>query len=381
MMSLPTEEKKSIAMVDLYTQYLKIKEEVDSAIQSVLNQTAFIKGPDVQAFEEELTQYLGGTHAIGVANGTDALQIAFMAAGIGAGDEVITTPFTFIATAEAAALLGARPVFVDIDPDTFNINPASIEAAITPRTRAIVPVHLFGQPADMQPILALAEAYHLTVIEDNAQSIGAEYQGRKAGYIGDMGTLSFFPSKNLGCYGDGGAVLTSDNELAQRIRMIANHGAKRKYYHEEVGVNSRLDTLQAAILRVKLRHLDAYITARQQAAAYYDELLADHEQIQTPFVRPDRTHVFHQYTLRIHGLTSEKRQVLQARLKEQGIPTAVYYPVPLHQLPVFADKQISLPEAERAAQEVLSLPMHTELTTDQQTFIIDTLLKTLRELG
>ncbi len=369
-------------MVDLRGQFEHIREEVLTGIEEVLTTSAFIKGPAVQRFEQALAEKLGGTYAVGVGNGTDALQIAFMAVGLKPGDEVITSPFTFIATAEAAALLGARPVFVDIDPHTFNIHPEHIEAAITPRTRAIVPIHLFGQPADMAPIMEIAERHHLMVIEDNAQSIGARYQGSSVGYIGHLGTLSFFPSKNLGAYGDGGAVLTNDPELHERVRMVANHGARKKYYHETVGVNSRLDTLQAAILEVKLRHLDRYTEARQAAADRYDALFAGEERIQTPYRRPDRTHVFHQYTIRIKGLTPEKRTILQQKMKEAGIPTAVYYPVPLHQLPVFAHLTHPLPlrEAERASEEVLSLPMHTELTADQQSYIAETLLKTLKHL-
>lgn len=369
-------------MVDLRSQFEHIRTEILQGIQEVLDTSAFIKGPAVQRFEQALARKLGGAYAVGVGNGTDALQIAFMAIGLKPGDEVITSPFTFIATAEAAALLGAKPVFVDIDPHTFNLDPTRIEAAITPRTRAIVPIHLFGQPADMDPVLEIARQHNLMVVEDNAQSIGATYRGRSAGYIGHLGTLSFFPSKNLGAYGDGGAVLTNDPDLYERARMIANHGARKKYYHETVGVNSRLDTLQASILEVKLRHLDAYTQARQVAADRYDALFAGEERIQTPYRKPDRTHVFHQYTLRIRGLTPEKRTHLQTKLREKGIPTAVYYPVPLHQLPVFAHSTPPhpLPEAERASQEVLSLPMHTELTPEQQMYIAENLLDALKTL-
>jgi len=296
-----------------------------------------------------------------------------MALGLKPGDEVIVPAFTFVATAEAAALLGIRPVFADIDPRTFNLDPASVEARISPRTRAIVPVHLFGQAADLAPLLELAERHRLFVIEDNAQAIGAIYRDRKTGTFGHIGCLSFFPSKNLGAYGDGGAVLTDDPALHERLSMLANHGARRKYYHELIGVNSRLDALQAAILRVKLRHLDAYTRARQEAAARYDALLADCPGLTLPYRAPKRTHVFHQYTIRVHPDVPGGRDGLQRYLQQRGIPTAIYYPVPLHQLPAFADfgPHDTLPEAEKAAREVLSLPMHTELTPEQQAYIAD----------
>lgn len=355
-------------MVDLRGQYRAIKDEIDAALAGVLDSTSFIRGPEVQTFEQELAQYLGGAHAIGVANGTDALQIAMMALGVGAGDEVITTAFTFIATAEAAALLGARAVFVDIDPRTFNLDPEHIEAAITSRTKAIVPVHLFGQSAGMDPILETAARHGLAVVEDNAQGIGARYEGRPTGFMGDLGTLSFFPSKNLGCFGDGGAVLTNDDELAERVRMISNHGSRRKYHNEVVGVNSRLDTLQAAVLRVKLRHLERYTSARQDAASRYDDLLGSVEGVTIPYRDPRSSHVFHQYTIRVTPEVDRDR--LAQHLSDQSIPSMVYYPVPLHQLPVFAEQEHgSLLETERAAAEVLSLPLHTELTEQEQTAI------------
>lgn len=354
-------------MVDLRGQYRAIRAEIDEAIQAVLDSTHFIKGPAVAQFESDLAGYLGVPHVIGVGNGTDALQIAYMALGIGPGDEIITPAFTFIATAEAAALVGATPVFADIDPATFTLDPAHVEALITPRTRAIVPVHLFGQAADMDPILDLAHRHGLAVIEDNAQAIGATYRGAKTGTLGTVGCLSFFPSKNLGAFGDGGAVLTHDAALAERMRMIANHGGRRKYFNEIVGVNSRLDTLQAAILGVKLRHLDAYNEARRAAADRYDALFADEPGVVTPVRAAYGTHVFHQYTLRIRD---GRRDAVQAHLKARGIPHAIYYPVPLHRLPVFAAegraRHGDLRETERAAAEVLSLPMHTELTADQQ---------------
>ena len=367
-----------IQMVDLRGQYLAIREEIDAALQEVLTTTQFIRGPFVGKFECDLAGYLEGPYALGVGNGTDALQIALMASDVGPGDEVITSAFTFIATAEAAALLGARPVFADIDPQTFNLDPARIEDLITPRTKAIVPVHLFGQPADMDPILEIARRHGLRVIEDNAQAIGARYKGRRTGFLGDAGCLSFFPSKNLGAFGDGGAVLAQDADLYERMKMIANHGSRKKYYNEVVGINSRLDALQAAILRVKLRHLDRYTEARRAAADRYDALFHDAEPLTTPYRDPDVHHVFHQYTLRVSQDLPGGRDGLAAHLKAKGIPHAIYYPVALHQLPVFADqtdvRHDDLAETERAAAEVISLPMHTELTAEQQTHIAETVL-------
>lgn len=370
---------EKIQMVDLQGQYLRLKEGIDHAIEEVLSSARFIRGPAVGAFEQELADYLDGKHVLGVANGTDALQIAYMALGIGPGDEVITPAFTFIATAEAAALLGATPVFADITPDTFSLDPAHVEALITPHTKAIVPVHLFGQAADMDPLLDIGERYGIPVIEDNAQAIGATYKGRKTGVLASLGTLSFFPAKNLGAYGDGGAVLTNDELLYERLRMIANHGGRHKYYNEVVGVNSRLDALQAAILRVKLRHLDAFAAARQAAADRYDALFAACPHIVTPQRAPYGEHVFHQYTLRIMPTASGGRDVLQEHLKTRGIPFGVYYPVPLHRLPVFTDVAAArsgpLPETERAAREVISLPMHTELTPRQQEIVAQAILE------
>ncbi|RMF61352.1 MAG: DegT/DnrJ/EryC1/StrS family aminotransferase [Bacteroidetes bacterium] len=370
-------------MVDLRGQYLAIKEEMDAALQAVLDSTQFIKGPEVGRFECELAGYLGGSYVLGVANGTDALQIAFMALGIGPGDEVITPSFTFVATAEAAALLGATPVFCDIDPRTFNLDPAKIEALITPKTKAIVPVHLFGQPADMDPILEIARRHNLYVVEDNAQGIGATYKGRHTGFLGDIGTLSFFPSKNLGCYGDGGAVLTNNAALYERMKLIANHGSRKKYHNEVVGVNSRLDALQAAVLRVKLKHLDAYTEARRTAADRYDALFAGNPYLTTPYRAPEGIHVFHQYTLRVSPEVPGGRDALAAHLKKRGIPHAIYYPVPLHRLPVFADggapaRHGDMTETDRAAAEVLSLPMHTELTEAQQAYIAEAVLGFVR---
>lgn len=364
-----------IQMVDLHGQYRAIKDEIDAALQAVLDETAFIRGPEVERFERALADHLGGRHALGVANGTDALQIALMAAGVGPGDEVVTSAFTFIATAEAAALLGARAVFADIDPRTFNLDPARVEGLLTERTKALVPVHLFGQAADLDPLLEIARRHGLVVVEDNAQAIGATYKGRPTGFIGEAGCLSFFPSKNLGAYGDAGAILTNDDAFFERVRMIANHGSRKKYYNEVVGVNSRLDTLQAAVLAVKLRHLDRYTAARQAAADRYDALLADLPGLTLPYRASYGTHVFHQYTVRVAPEVAGGRDGLQAHLRARGIPSMVYYPVPLHRLPVFAEQagpvHDDLAHTEQAAAEVLSLPMHTELTDEQLAYIAD----------
>ena len=375
---------ESLRMVDLQGQYLAIKEEIDDALQRVISQSAFIHGPEVAAFEKELSEYLEGAFVVSVGNGTDALQIAMMAMGVGEGDEVITPSFTFIATAEAAALLGARPVFADIDPDTFNLNPACIEELITERTKAIVPVHLFGQSCEMDDLMEIAKRHGIAVIEDAAQAIGATYKGSRAGCIGDCGTLSFFPSKNLGAYGDGGAIVTHNPDLAERVRLVANHGSRKKYRNEIIGVNSRLDGMQAAILRVKLRYLDEYNTRRRQAADVYDELLSGCEAIQIPFRSPEGTHVFHQYTIRVIESRGDARDTLSQKLSENNIPHALYYPVPLHRLPVFSDaangaRWGSMAQTEKAAREVLSLPMHTELTVSQQRFIVETILVFAKE--
>ncbi|MEP0548340.1 MAG: DegT/DnrJ/EryC1/StrS family aminotransferase [Rhodothermales bacterium] len=361
----------TIQMVDLHAQVAAIRDELDAAIGAVLESGAFVRGPFVAAFERELGEALDARFALGVGNGTDALQIAYAALGLGPGDEIITPAFTFIATAEAASLLGATPVFVDIDPATFNLDPALIEAAITERTKAIVPVHLFGQPADMDPILAIAERHGLAVIEDCAQSIGATYKGRPTGTLGDLGCLSFYPSKNLGAYGDGGAIIGNEEALFERAKMIANHGARKKYHHEIVGVNSRLDGMQGAILSVKLRHLGAWTEARQIAARAYDALFAGCDAVTVPHRDPNGTHVFHQYTIRVPAAL---RDELQAHLRTLGIPTMIYYPVPLHRLGVYEDLgygEGSLPETERAGREVLSLPMHPELTLAQLRFIAE----------
>lgn len=367
----------NVKMADLRGQYEQIAPEIDEAIQAVLNHAAFIRGPEVAELESALADYLNVPHVLGVANGTDALQIAMMALGVGPGDEIITSAFTFIATAEAAALLGATPVFADIDPRTFNIDPACIEALITPRTRAIIPVHLFGQPADMAPIVDLARRRGLPVIEDNAQAVGAKYQGAPTGGLGDVGCLSFFPTKNLGCYGDGGALSTRDAALHKKVRMLSNHGGEKKYYNELVGVNSRLDTIQAAILNVKLRRLDEVHARRRQAAQRYDALFEGHPCIATPHRAPDRTHVYHQYTLRISEDLPGKRDGLSAYLKSRRIPHAIYYPTPLHRLPVFAQggcRCAPLDQTEKASREVLSLPMHPLLAEREQEYLANEIL-------
>lgn len=356
----------NIQMVDLKKQYLRLKQDIDAAVMEVLDSTAYINGPAVKKFQEQLELYQGpGTNVIPCANGTDALQIAMMAIGLEPGDEVIVPAFTYVATAEVIALLRLTPVMVDVDPHTFNVTAELIAPAITPRTKAIVPVHLFGQSCDMEPILQLAEQHNLWVIEDNAQAIGAAYtfaDGRvvKTGVLGQIGCTSFYPSKNLGAYGDGGAITTTNAELAAKLRMVANHGQIRRYYHDVVGVNSRLDAVQAAILHVKLAHLDAFAQARQAAAAYYDAALAEVPALVTPARQANSTHVFHQYTLRVQD---GRRDALQAHLQEKGIPTMVYYPVPLYAQDAFKPftSLTHLPVTERLCQEVISLPMHTEL--------------------
>ena len=368
-----------IQMVDLKGQYLKIKLEVDAGIQDVIDSTTFIKGSKVNDFKRHLEQYLQVKHVIPVANGTDALQISLMALGLKPGDEVITPAFTFIATAEVIKLLGLTPVFVDVDPDTFNIDVNSLRAAITNKTKAIIPVHLFGQNASMENILKIAEDNDLFVVEDACQSIGSVYtfsDGRKvqSGCMGHIGCTSFFPSKNLGCYGDGGAIFTNNDELAAKMIAIANHGMIERYYHDYVGVNSRLDSIQAAILDVKLKQLNAYISARQWAASFYDKAFTGVNGVIIPFRNPDSTHVFHQYTLRLPG---NDRKALQKHLETKGIPSMVYYPVPLHKQKVFAQEnfsRINLPVAEKLCLEVLSLPMHTELTEEQLKYITDNVL-------
>ncbi len=369
-------------MVDLVSQYKKIQSEIDKGILEVVQTAAFINGPEVKAFQSELEKYLGVKHVIPCANGTDAIQVAMMALGLKPGDEVITSNFTFVATAEVIALLGLKPVLVDVYPDTFTINVEAIEKAITPKTKAIVPVHLFGQSANMNAIMKLAKKHNLYVIEDNAQAIGADYtsDGKtvKAGTIGHVGCTSFFPSKNLGCYGDGGAIFTNDDELATPIRVICSHGSAVQYYHDEIGVNSRLDSMQAVVLRIKLRHLDEYAKARQKAAAFYDKAFANNPKITTPARSKNSTHVFHQYTLVLNGVD---RQKLRDHLASKDIPAMIYYPVPLHLQKAYLDpryKQGDFPVTEKLCASVLSLPMHTELDEETLSYIANSVLEFLK---
>ncbi len=366
----------NIQMVDLKGQYSKIKDQVDAAILNVIDSTAFIKGPEVKAFQEELQNYLGVKHVIPCGNGTDALQIALMALGLKPGDEVITADFTFAATVEEIGLMNLTPAFVDVDRDTFNINIDELKKAITSKTKAIIPVHLFGQSANMEAVMEIANAHNLFVIEDTAQAIGADYtfsDGRtqKTGTIGDVGTTSFFPSKNLGCYGDGGALFTNDDELAKRLGAIVNHGMYKRYYHDEIGVNSRLDSIQAAILRIKLPHLDEYCKARKTAADYYNNAFAAIEQLETPVIDSKSTHVFHQYTLKTKGID---RAELIEFLKEKGIPAMIYYPVPLHHQKAYVRPEFNddnYPVTMELCESVLSLPIHTEMDEQQLKYITE----------
>ena len=368
-----------LQMVDLASQYAKIKTEIDQAVLEVIASTSFIGGAPIKTFKHNLEQYLGVNHVIPCANGTDALQIALMALELQPGDEVIVPAFTYVATAEVIALLQLKPIMVDVRMDDFNIDVEGIRAAITTRTKAIVPVHLFGQCAQMDEIMSIAQEYGIYVIEDNAQAIGAYYQhanGQKqrAGGIGHIGTTSFFPSKNLGCYGDGGAIFTNDDALAKKMTMIANHGQSVQYYHEVVGVNSRLDTIQAAILDIKLKHLDEYARARNEAANYYDKAFANHPHIITPRRSKHSDHIFHQYTMRI---TNGTRDALKEYLTLKGIPCAIYYPVPLYKQKAFAPFRGSidfLPVTEQLCKEVISLAIHTEMTSAIQDEIIQAVL-------
>ncbi|TAH40866.1 MAG: DegT/DnrJ/EryC1/StrS family aminotransferase [Bacteroidetes bacterium] len=370
---------KKIQMVDLLGQYEKIKSQVDKAILDVISSTAFINGPEVKSFQSELEKYLGVKHVIPCANGTDALQVAFMALGLKPGDEVITANFTYVATAEVIALLQLKPVLVDVEPDTFVLNPSAVEAAITPRTKAIVPVHLFGQCADMDAIMDIAKRHSLFVIEDNAQAIGADFysstgKNQKAGTIGTIGCTSFFPSKNLGCYGDGGAIFTNDDELASKLRMIVNHGQTVQYYHDEVGVNSRLDSIQAAVLRIKLQHLDEYANARRRVADAYDKAFREHKNLLIPVRSPKSSHVFHQYTL---VLKNADRNELRKHLASKDIPAMIYYPVPLHLQKAYKDSRYtegSFPVTEELCKNVLSLPIHTEMNDETLDYIIENVL-------
>ena len=375
---------KKIQMVDLKAQYDRIKNEVDKGIHEVLDTTTFINGPAVGAFQKNLESYLGVKHVIPCANGTDALQIAMMALGLKPGDEVITASFTYVATAEVIALLGLNPVLVDVDPETFAIDVNAMEQAITAKTVAIVPVHLFGQCANMEAIMEVAKRHNLFVIEDTAQAIGADYtfsDGRvaKAGTIGTIGATSFFPSKNLGCYGDGGALFTNDDALADSMRVIANHGQKVRYYHDSIGVNSRLDSIQAAILNIKLQHLDSYAIARRKLADAYDEAFGQSGKLIIPQRSTDSTHVFHQYTLKCKGIS---RDEMKQFLESHEVPAMIYYPVPLHMQKAYTDpryKAGDFPVTEHLCEVVISLPMHTEMQDDQLNHIITTVNQFLNQ--
>jgi len=370
---------RPLHMVDTHSQYHKIKHQVDKAVLDVMESTAFINGRAVKEFSDHLGAYLGVKHVIPCANGTDALQIALMACGLEPGDEVITPSFTYIATTEVIALLKLTPVFVEVDPQTFCIDPAAIEKAITPKTKAIVPVHLYGQSANMEAILKIAEQHHLYVVEDNAQAIGCDFHfsdgtSKKTGTIGHIGCTSFYPSKNLGAFGDGGAMCTNDDQLAEKLRMIANHGQKERYYHEVVGCNSRLDSIQAAILDVKLAHLDAYCAARQEVAAYYDQAFSKTDAIRTPYRAANSDHVYHQYTIILEGVD---RDQFKTRLDKTGVPSMIYYPVPAHKQKMFEEfgvGQLELPLTTWLTERVISLPIHTEMDEEQLKFITDTVL-------
>jgi dTDP-4-amino-4,6-dideoxygalactose transaminase len=359
---------------------LDLKPEIDAywteyteAMASVLKSGQFINGPETVAFEKEAAQYLGVKHAIGVNSGTDALVIGLRAMGIGPGDEVITTPFTFYATAEAVSLVGATPIFVDIEPTGFNIDPKAVAEKINARTKAIIPVHLFGQCANMDEILAIADRHGLWVMEDVAQAFGAEYKGKKAGAIGDLGAFSFFPSKNLGAFGDGGLITTDDDQLAEQSKMLRVHGSKKKYYNELVGYNSRLDSVHAAVLRKKLSRIDEFNAGRREAAKRYQEIFQNDPRVVAPSTLPDRTHVFHQYTVRIPGADRDR---VQAKMAEKGVSTMVYYPVPVHRLKVY-DLKLDLPVAEKAAAEVISLPIWPQITPEIQLRVADALRSSL----
>jgi dTDP-4-amino-4,6-dideoxygalactose transaminase len=373
---------KKIQMVDLVSQYEKIKPAIDSAISEVIENAHFINGAEVTNFSEDLKDYLGVKNVIPCANGTDALQIAMMALGLKPGDEVITPSFTYIATTEVIALLGLKPVFVEVNKDTFCIDAEAIEKAITPKTKAIVPVHLYGQAADMNALMIIAKKHNLYVIEDNAQAIGSDYHLTdgsvvKTGTIGDIGCTSFFPSKNLGCYGDGGALFTNNEDLAQKIKMIANHGQSKKYYHDVVGCNSRLDTIQAAVLRIKLRQLDNYIDARREVADYYDAFFGPIEGVKIPFRSHDSKHVFHQYTLTLEG---HNRDGLNEFLAEREIPSMIYYPVPAHRQKMFesfGSGSLDLPITDWLTKRVISLPIHTEMQKEQLELITKTIAEYL----
>lgn len=375
---------KKIQMVDLRSQYLKIKNEIDAGIQEVVDSCAFVNGPAVKEFQADLEEYLGAKHVIPCANGTDALQVSMMALGLKPGDEVITTSFTFIATAEVISLLGLTPVLVDVEADTFNIDPVAVEKAITPNTKAIVPVHLFGQCVNMEALQEIASKHKLFLIEDACQAIGADYTfndgtKKKAGTIGEIGCTSFFPSKNLGCYGDGGAIFTNDDRLADEMRSVVNHGMKVRYYHDIIGVNSRLDAIQAAILKVKLQYLDNYAAERRRAADYYDNAFKDYPQLKTPVRWDKTTHVFHQYTLVTEGID---RDALQQHLMSKDVPAMIYYPVPLHMQKAYLDpryKEGDFPVTEMLSEKVISLPMSTELDEEQLEHITSSVIEFLEK--
>lgn len=377
---------QKLQMVDLKRQYQKIKPEVDAAIQNVIESTMFIGGDEVKQFSTELAEYLGVKHVIPCANGTDALQISLMALGLKPGDEVITTSYTYIATVEVIALLRLKPVFVDVDADTFTMNIDGLKAAITENTKAIIPVHLYGQSANMEEVMKVADEHNIPVIEDNAQAIGGTYtysDGKtvKNGSIGAIGCTSFFPSKNLGCYGDGGAIFTNDDALADKLRMIANHGQSKRYYHEMVGCNSRLDAIQAAVLRIKLRHLDEYCDARRAVADYYDNAFKDNANITTPFRAAYSHHVFHQYTLQLKNVD---RDTVQSKLAEREVPSMIYYPVPCHKqnmLKEFGGGEYVLPVTDMLQDCVISLPIHTEMTEEELKYITSNFLEVIEELS
>ena len=375
---------REIRMVDLHSQYLKIKPEVDNAIQSVMDSTAFINGPEVKAFAIEMANYLGVKHVVPCGNGTDALQVAMMAHNLKPGDEVITSDFTFIATVEVIGLLGLKPVLVDVDPQTFNLDPEAVRKAITPKTKAIVPVHLFGQPAHMDSIMQIAQDHNLFVIEDTAQALGADYtfssgEVMKAGTIGHSGCTSFFPSKNLGAFGDAGAVFTNDDDLAASLQSVVNHGMTVRYYHDRLGVNSRLDSIQAAILRIKLRHLDEYNQARKEAAAFYYKAFSNEPLLTTPYCSKESSHIYHQYTLLLDKKIN--RDKLRNYLSENKIPSMIYYPVPLHLQKAYASlgyRKGDFPVTEDLCNRVLSLPMHSEMDKLQLEYITDHILQYLK---
>jgi UDP-2-acetamido-2-deoxy-ribo-hexuluronate aminotransferase len=384
--AIKSSSMQQLQMVDLKRQYQKIKPEIDAVIQNVIDSTAFIAGKDVKEFATELQDYLGVKHVIPCANGTDALQIGLMALGLKPGDEVITPSFTYMATVEVVALLRLTPVFVDVDPDSFTLNIDSVRKAITPKTKAIIPVHLYGQSADMEPLMALAAEHNIPLIEDNAQAIGGSYSFSdgttvKTGTMGLMGTTSFFPSKNLGCYGDGGAMFTNDDALADKLRMIANHGQKVRYYHEMVGCNSRLDSIQAAVLRVKLKHLDEYCDARRAVADHYDNAFKGNSNIITPSRAAYAKHVFHQYTLQVKNVDRDEVQKL---LAERNVPSMLYYPVPCHKQEMLKEYNVAdtaLPVTDMLQNCVISLPIHTELTEEELNYITSSFLEVIAQLS